>query len=62
MRSRGISLNPILNSFQLTVNRYNIDLALVEAFFHSMELDLSKKVYDKEGYHEYVYGSAEVVD
>lgn len=58
---RGISLNPILNSFQLTVNQYNIDHALIEAFFRSMELDLSEKSYDREGYCEYIYGSAEVV-
>src|SRR4026209_2399179 len=32
---RGISLNPILNSFQQTVNEYNIDHGLIEAFFHS---------------------------
>ena len=58
---RGISLNPILHSFQLTVNRYNIDLALVEAFFKSMEFDLEKASYDANGYAEYIYGSAEVV-
>ena len=58
---RGISLNPALNSFQRTVNEYNIDLKLVDAFFHSMEMDLSKQVYDCEGYKEYIYGSAEVV-
>lgn len=58
---RGISLNPVLNSFQRTVNQYNIDLKLVDAFFRSMEMDLSKKVYDVLGYEEYIYGSAEVV-
>ncbi|HSK11691.1 MAG TPA: phytoene/squalene synthase family protein [Phnomibacter sp.] len=58
---RGISLNPILNSFQRTVNEYGIDLRLVEAFFRSMELDLDRKQYDQEGYEEYIYGSAEVV-
>ncbi len=58
---RGISLNPILNSFQKTVNDYNIDLKLVDAFFHSMETDLEKKTYDCKGYQEYIYGSAEVV-
>lgn len=58
---RGISLNPILNSFQRTVNEYKIDLQLIDAFFHSMELDLSKKAYDKTEYQEYVYGSAEAV-
>jgi len=59
--SRGISLNPILNSFQLTVNRYNIPNDLVESFFNSMEMDLSKTTYNSEGYAAYIYGSAEVV-
>ena len=58
---RGISLNPILNSFQRTVNKYNIDHKLIDAFFNSMEMDLNKKAYDSEGYKEYIYGSAEVV-
>jgi phytoene/squalene synthetase len=58
---RGISLNPILNSFQLTVNEYNIDHRLIEAFFHSMELDLDKSNYNPAEYREYIYGSAEVV-
>jgi 15-cis-phytoene synthase len=58
---RGISLNPILNSFQRTVNEFNIDHKLIDAFFHSMEMDLSKKAYDCQGYKEYIYGSAEVV-
>ncbi|HEX7845483.1 MAG TPA: squalene/phytoene synthase family protein [Chitinophagaceae bacterium] len=58
---RGISLNPVLHSFQRTVNEYEIDLELVEAFFQSMEMDLSVRVYDCKTYREYVYGSAEVV-
>jgi len=58
---RGISLNPILQSFQMTVNEFNIDPALIEAFFNSMEMDLNKEVYDEEKYSEYIYGSAEVV-
>jgi len=58
---RGISLNPILNSFQQTVNEYNIDHELVGAFFQSMEMDLSQKTYDTRNFNEYVYGSAEVV-
>lgn len=59
--SQGISLNPILHSFQMTVNEFNIDLDLVEAFFKSMEMDLDKSCYDESGYEEYIYGSAEVV-
>lgn len=58
---RKISLNPILHSFQLTVNAYKIDLQLVDAFFKSMELDLDNSKYDAHGYEEYIYGSAEVV-
>ncbi len=56
-----ISLNPILHSFQLTVNDYNISPDLVEAFFNSMEMDLDKQEYDASRYQEYIYGSAEVV-
>jgi len=58
---RKISLNPILNSFQATVRKYDIDLALIEQFFHSMEMDLEKVEYTKEKYDEYILGSAEVV-
>lgn len=58
---RSISINPILQSFQQTVNQYSIDLHLVDAFFKSMEEDLHATSYDEEGYKEYIYGSAEVV-
>ena len=58
---RCISLNPILHSFQMTVNQYGIDHALIDAFLYSMELDLGKHTYDRAGYETYIYGSAEVV-
>ncbi len=58
---RGISLNPILNSFQETVRLYKIDMSLIESFFKSMEWDLTRVNYDKNTYDEYIYGSAEVV-
>jgi phytoene synthase len=58
---RGISLNPILHSFQKTVKSYSIPMELIEAFFKSMEMDLSKTLYNTNGYKEYIYGSAEVV-
>jgi phytoene/squalene synthetase len=58
---RGISLNPILHSFQMTVNQSKIDYALIDAFLYSMELDLGKHTYDRAGYETYIYGSAEVV-
>jgi phytoene/squalene synthetase len=56
-----ISLNPILHSFQATVNRYNIDRCLIDQFLKSMELDLRKKNYDTDEIKEYISGSAEVV-
>ena len=59
--ARGISLNPILNSFQITVNKYKISPDLIEAFFNSMEMDLSNTTYNSTCYKEYIYGSAEVV-
>lgn len=56
-----ISLNPVLNSFQKAVHRYNIDRQLIEQFLHSMEMDLNPITYSKETYEEYILGSAEVV-
>jgi phytoene/squalene synthetase len=59
---RGISLNPILNSFQQTVKQYNISDDLIQAFLRSMKLDLIKSDYNsKAEYDEYIYGSADVV-
>jgi phytoene/squalene synthetase len=55
----GISLNPILNSFQCTVKEYNTD-DLIQAFLK--KLDLVKSDYSStEEYNEYIYGSADVV-
>ena len=58
---RGISLNPILNSFQHVVNTYKIEDELIETFLHSMEMDLSDREYDQKTYETYILGSAEVV-
>ena len=57
----GISLNPILNAFQATVNNFKIDRELIEQFLHSMEMDLAKIDYNSDLYKEYIHGSAEVV-
>ncbi|MBC8988143.1 phytoene/squalene synthase family protein [Pedobacter sp. N36a] len=57
----GISLNPILNSFQQVVNKYDIDKALIELFLRSMEMDLEQAHYTPEKYNEYILGSAQVV-
>ncbi|RZJ30175.1 MAG: phytoene/squalene synthase family protein [Flavobacterium sp.] len=57
-----ISLNPVLNAFQHTVYKYNISKSLIDAFMHSMELDLTKSNYTtREEYADYIYGSADVV-
>jgi phytoene synthase len=58
---RKISLNPILNSFQATIHKYQIDFKLIEQFLHSMEMDLTKLDYNDDRYKEYILGSAEVV-
>lgn len=57
----GISLNPILNSFQHTVRQYKIEDELIELFLRSMEFDLTEKQYDQKRFEEYILGSAEVV-
>lgn len=57
----GISLNPILQSFQETVLQYDIDRSLIKQFLHSMSMDLHKVDYNSDLYNEYIYGSAEVV-
>ena len=57
-----ISLNPILNSFQHTVNKYSIPKDLINSFLDSMKMDLEKKEYNSvEEYRKYIYGSADVV-
>jgi len=60
--NEGISLNPVLNSFQRTVKKYNIDDDLIQAFLRSMKLDLSRLEHNsRDETDEYIYGSAEVV-
>ena len=57
-----ISTNPVLNAFQDTVHRYEIDKEFIDAFMQSMRWDLTKKVYKTdEDYKNYIYGSADVV-
>ena len=57
-----ISLNPILNAFQETVHKYNIEEEHYMAFLTSMRLDLHKSKYlTQEEYENYIYGSADVV-
>jgi 15-cis-phytoene synthase len=57
----GISLNPILHSFQATVKQYNIDRSSIDLFLRSMEMDLERQSHDSTSLKEYILGSAEVV-
>ena len=58
---RGISINPILNSFQNVVNKYNIEKELVDCFLDSMEMDLTENRHSQNSFEKYILGSAEVV-
>lgn len=58
---RGISTNPVINAFQMTVRRYGIDNDLVRAFLRSMRMDLDHSGFTSDEVNEYIYGSAEVV-
>lgn len=59
---QGVSLNPVLHSFQKTVKKYNISHKHIDAFLTSMKFDLEKKIYScKTETDEYIYGSADVV-
>ncbi|MBC7607162.1 MAG: phytoene/squalene synthase family protein [Burkholderiales bacterium] len=61
-KKNKISLNPVLNSFQHTVAKYNIPNELIDAFMKSMKLDLTKTEYKtQQEYNDYIFGSADVV-
>lgn len=60
--NEGLSLNPVLHSFALTIKKYNIDSNLIDAFLSSMKADLNKQNYiNQSELNEYIYGSADVV-
>lgn len=59
--AEGISLNPILHSFQQVVNRYGIERELYDTFLNSMDMDLRDTTHDRGSYEQYILGSAEVV-
>ena len=56
-----LSTNMVLHSFQHVVNEYKISRSYIDAFLHSMEMDLDPVLYTDDKYNEYIYGSAEVV-
>ncbi len=58
---KRISLNPILQSFQITVNHYQIDRELIRCFLKSMGMDIDKATFNESEYKSYIHGSAEVI-
>jgi len=60
---KGFSSNPILHGFQWAVKKYDIDHEQIRSFLRSMKMDLcpNSKDYSNKKYHDYIYGSAEVV-
>ncbi len=58
---RKISVNPVLHQFQKTINKYDVDKSLIDAFLKSMKMDLEFNIYSRKAYEEYIVGSAEVV-
>lgn len=59
--AQGISLNPVLHSFQGVVNRYRIEPELYNTFLDSMAMDLNESTHDQRSFETYILGSAEVV-
>lgn len=57
----GISLNPILNSFQEIARRHTIEWELIDNFLQSMEMDLNHNEHNADSYKRYIFGSAEAV-
>lgn len=57
----GYSTNLIVHAFALSAREVNIQRDIVEPFFTSMRMDLTARVYTRESFDTYVYGSAEVV-
>ena len=57
----NFSSNPVLHSFQIVVNKFEIEHNHIKAFLRSMRMDLTMKKFNREEYKEYIYGSAEVV-
>ena len=58
---RKFSSNPILHSFQIVVNNFNIPIDLIKSFLNSMKMDIYKETHSEDSYKNYIYGSAEVI-
>jgi len=56
-----ISINPILQAFQIAFHQYGIEREHVDLFLQSMEQDLRPIDFNRTEYDSYITGSAEVV-
>ncbi|MBK8500532.1 MAG: phytoene/squalene synthase family protein [Flavobacteriales bacterium] len=59
--AQGVSMNPVLHSFQAVVRRFRIGSDLYETFLDSMAMDLAESAHDEKSFNTYILGSAEVV-
>ena len=57
----GFSTNLVVHAFALTANEVGITKAIIEPFFTSMRMDITKAKHTPKTFKDYVYGSAEVV-
>jgi phytoene/squalene synthetase len=57
----GFSTNLVVHAFALTANEAGITKAIIEPFFTSMRMDITKAKHTPKTFKDYVYGSAEVV-
>jgi phytoene/squalene synthetase len=57
----GFSTNLVVHAFALTANEVGITKEIIEPFFTSMRMDITKAKHTPKSFKDYVYGSAEVV-
>jgi len=57
----GQSVNLVVHAFARTARTCGIGPELVDPFFESMRMDLTRTVHDEASFKRYVHGSAEVV-
>lgn len=58
---RGFSTDPIVHSFAATAQSYGIGADLIDPFFRSMDMDITRTEHTPDTLAEYIHGSAEVV-
>ena len=57
----GYSTNPIIQAFSAAAREFEIGVELIDPFFTSMRMDVSKTQFTQKEYDDYIYGSAEVI-